>query len=455
MGQRGFIIFINFITFITFITYLHYLLTICYHETVTFMNARPKSKKHAILLTSYPPKDTLYGKGVGGLASFAKNTVISMNTWTDFTVLAEYFNQPEKYEEENNFIDRCWKRDSFSLFPSIISNLKKNRDTSDKLLVEFEFSIYGGWLISGFFPAILLASKLFGYDITLVLHQVVRNFADLAPHLGIQKGGLKNRIVAFLMNLYYKVLCWPASSIVVLDQIHKDRLRSIISQKDIHAIPHGVDTRVEPARPPKKRSNRKPFTVMSFGFLTWYKGSDWLVDMFAEFGKKHPKQKDFKLVLAGGESPTQKDSPHYQEFYKKLQKKAAKLPSTISIAGFVPEEEIKTHFEQADLVVLPYRVLMSSSGPLSLAISYNRPFVLSDKLLFYTRTADFTKALKKLKLTPQDIIHTHDYKDFFSLVRKAKEDGPYYKKLTKLSGMLRESRSWEKLGKMYQDVLFP
>lgn len=422
------------------------------------MNTKPASKKHAVLLTSYPPKDTLYGKGVGGLASFAKNTVISMENWTNFTVLAEYFEQPETYNEDENFINRCWKRDSFSLFPSIIKSLNRNKHKTATLLVEFEFSIYGGWLISGFFPIILFAAKIMKYDISLVLHQVVRNFSDLAPHMGIKKGSLKNRVVAILMELYYKVLCWPASRVIVLDQIHKDRLRNMIGNKEIHAIPHGVDTRVTPAassKQPFHNSPNRPFTIMSFGFLTWYKSSDWLIDIFSEFAQKHPGQKDFKLVLAGGESPTQKDSPHYQEFYKKLQNKAAEYPDTISIAGFVPEEEIQKHFEHADLVVLPYRVLMSSSGPLSLAISYRRPFILSDKLIFYTRTKDFREALAELDLTQQDIIHPHQYKDFFAKVRAIKQDRAMYEKLSCLSNILRESRSWEKLGGKYQEVIFP
>jgi glycosyltransferase involved in cell wall biosynthesis len=425
---------------------------------VISMSATSDQKQHAVILTSYPPKDTLYGKGVGGLASFAKNTVISMERDTNFTILAEYFDQPEAYHEDDNFINRCWKRDSFSLFPAIIKSLNKNKHKTATLLVEFEFSIYGGWLISGFFPIILFAAKFMKYDITLVLHQVVRNFSDLAPHLGIKKGSLKNRIVAFLMKLYYKVLCWPSRRIIVLDQIHKDRLRKIIGHKEIHAIPHGVDTRVTPAKASKRPSSNspnKPFTIMSFGFLTWYKGSDWLIDMFSEFARKHPGQKDFKLVLAGGESPTQKDSPHYQEFYKNLQNKAAQYPDTISIAGFVPEEEIPMHFEQADLVVLPYRVLMSSSGPLSLAISYRRPFILSDKLIFYTRTEDFLEALAKLDLTPQDIIHPHRYKEFFSKIRSIKQDHVMYDTLSRLSNVLRESRSWEKLGEKYQAVIFP
>lgn len=422
------------------------------------MNTEPASKKHAVLLTSYPPKDTLYGKGVGGLASFAKNTVISMDRWVNFTVLAEYFDQPETYHEDENFINRCWKRDSFSLFPAIIKSLNKNKDNTATLLVEFEFSIYGGWLISGFFPIILFAAKFMKYDISLVLHQVVRNFSDLAPHVGIKKGSLKNWIVAILMELYYKVLSWPASRVIVLDQIHKDRLRNMIGNKEIHTIPHGVDTRATPiasSRQPSLNSPSTPFTIMSFGFLNWYKGSDWLVDVFSEFTRKHPGQKDFKLVLAGGESPTQKDSPHYRMFYKNLRKKAAQYPNTISITGFVPEEKIREHFEHADLIVLPYRVLMSSSGPLSLAISYRRPFILSDKLIFYTRTDDFRKALAELDLTPQDITHPHRYKKFFSKIRSIKEDRTMYNKLSRLSDTLRESRSWEKLGEKYHEVIFP
>ena len=52
----------------------------------------------------------------------------------------------------------------------------------------------------------------------------------------------------------------------------------------------------------------------------------------------------------------------------------------ISMTGFVPEENISNYYSVADLCMIPYREFISSSGPLSLALSYQRPVILSKEL---------------------------------------------------------------------------
>ena len=120
---------------------------------------------------------------------------------------------------------------------------------------------------------------------------------------------------------------------------------------------------------------------MSFGYLSHYKGTDLLVKAFHKPLKINGKK--VKLILAGGESPTQGQKYHYQHFYKNLYQSISDNENIIH-TGFVPQEKIKHVFSSSDLVIFPYRAFMSASGPISLALSFNKPIIVSNQLENYS-----------------------------------------------------------------------
>jgi len=60
--------------------------------------------------------------------------------------------------------------------------------------------------------------------------------------------------------------------------------------------------------------------------------------------------------------------------------------------GFLDEKDLPVYFGAADLVVLPYRTFMSSSGPLSLAQAMGKPFILSEEAARVLKTQDFKES---------------------------------------------------------------
>src|SRR3989344_2458461 len=186
----------------------------------------------------------------------------------------------------------------------------------------------------------------------------------------------------------------------------------------------------------KKRAARKllgiedEIIILYFGYLTWYKGVDFLIRTF--IGKKRLNGKKIKLIIAGGPSFTQEKKPHYKKFITTIQNMMKKAPSNVKFTGFVEEKDIPLYFSASDLVVLPYRAFISSSGPLSFALAFNKPFLLSEALGDILHSRDIEESIKKIRL---------------SLERRQ------YKKLKELSTLLANKRSFKKLAASYDKVL--
>ncbi|PIS14576.1 hypothetical protein COT64_01855 [Candidatus Shapirobacteria bacterium CG09_land_8_20_14_0_10_39_12] len=340
------------------------------------------NKESLLVISSYPLKGMVYGNGVGGVASFAKNNLIPLSEERKIVVLAEILTKPEIYEEGNILVCRIWRRN----FPGIYFDLIKAVKKFSKIKhfeVQFEFSLFGELIITGFMPLFLGLLKLSGKNIVIVVHQVLLSLDSLSGHLGWTERTLKQKAFSIILRLYYYLLAINSNKIVVLEPAFKRRLQAIgIKDDKVSVIRLGVDRNLIATK--KEIAMRElgieknEFVILVFGFLAWYKGSDLIAEAFTKLIQKYPSKK-IKLILAGGESLTQKQKPHYQKYVKNLYSLAAKN-SRITITGFVPEQKLKKYFGAADLVVLPYRAFMSSSAVLSLTLSFGKPLIISEEL---------------------------------------------------------------------------
>lgn len=411
-----------------------------------------------LIITSYPLRDSLYSKKVGGLASFAKNLINSIGNY-NFTILAEKINGIESYSEGGNEIERIWERGSISLYPILIRELHNKRHTYKKLMVQFEFGIYGNEYITGLFPLVLIFGKLFGYEIILVQHQVIQNLNELSQHLGITRNSFGTRTKNLLTRLYLKLNALLSDKIVVFDEIHKIKLEQLTHTNKIVVIPHGVEHQniatldIEWPKGLTGGFDQEKFTIMTFGFVAWYKGTDWLTTEFNNYIKTHEESNLYQLLIAGGESPTQKDNPAYKEYYDTFTAGVNKAQGKIFHTGFVDEKDIPFYFMNSDLIILPYRVLMSSSGPLSLAMTYERPFLLSETLKPYTLTEDFQRILDEIGMSRESITFSMDDDSLFERIKSIHSDKQLYDKMVLLSKKLKEERSWARIGDQYEKLL--
>jgi glycosyltransferase involved in cell wall biosynthesis len=176
-----------------------------------------------------------------------------------------------------------------------------------------------------------------------------------------------------------KMISFLSTSIIVHEEKFKEILKSEYNcpAQKVRIIPHGIEATndligKDQAKEILGLSGRK--IVLFFGYITGYKNVELLVE-----SSSFLKTSDLFIVIAGGPHPRLKDDPSYQRYLSGLQKKAFMISKDrFLFRGFVPENEVSLYFSAADLVVFPYKVVMSSSGPFQLSVSYKKPILVSD-----------------------------------------------------------------------------
>ncbi len=406
-------------------------------------------KKNLLVISSYPQKGTTHNAKIVGVASYAKNTISALPKDTKILVLAEKLDNVNSYKDSKNVsVKRIWKRKSLFSYLNLLWEISKRKEKN--ILFEFELSMFGGMFSLALLPLFLIALSILGKKTTLVFHQVITDAKEINGHLNLPKMGLKTSLMTIMLWLFYFCVSNCVSKIIVFEEILKTRLSALTNSKKITVIPHGVEEfknhKKEEDIRAKLGIKNTDFVILCFGFLAWYKGTDWIVDAFSK-----TRRKNLKLVIAGGPNPNHKDKAYYQKYIKSIEEKCKK--NNISLTGFVAEEEIPAYLKACDLAVFPYRTLMSSSGPLSMALSFDKPFIVSNKLNEIFETKDVKEILKDSKLDKEKIIFKTE-KDLFAKIKAISADREFEQKLIELSSILRRERSWKKIGKKYYEEIF-
>lgn len=418
-------------------------------------------EKNLLVITSYPPKSEVHGKGVVGIASYAKNTLTSLfkqDKNLKISVLAEKLKKNEfhEYADDGISVARVWKRGSFLTFPILLKESLKRENNSQKILIEFELSMFGGIFTLLPFPFFLFILKILGKKTHIVLHQVVMNMDEIGPHLNITQKSLKASLYSYGMKFFYKLLILLSHEIIVFEEKLKDDLQKIGKNSKIAVIPHGVEVNQSTLSQSKARKElnipESSFVIVVFGFLAWYKGSDFIVQTIADLKKSESKLKNIHLIMAGGPNPNHMSKDFYVEYIQSIEKTAKE--NGITITGFVDETKINQYYQASDLIILPYRTFMSSSGPLSLAFTYNKPVIFSEPLRPYFKSVDINDALNQSRITEDDLIFKLTPESLSSLLKSVTEHKEVLDKLTHFSTLIGKKRSWNMIAKLYYEKLF-
>lgn len=418
-------------------------------------------EKNLLVITSYPPKSEVHGKGVVGIASYAKNTLTSLfkqDKNLKISVLAEKLKRDElhEYYDDGISVARVWKRGSFLTFPILLKEALKRKNNSQKILIEFELSMFGGIFTLLPFPFFLFILKILGKKTHIVLHQVVMNMDEIGPHLNITQKSLKASLYSYCMKFFYKLLILLSHEIIVFEEKLKDDLQKIGKNSKIAVIPHGVEANQSTLSQSKARKElsipESSFVIVVFGFLAWYKGSDFIVKTIADLKKSESKFKNIRLIMAGGPNPNHLSKDFYVQYIQSIEKTAKE--NGITITGFVEETKINQYYAASDLIILPYRTFMSSSGPLSLAFTYNKPVIFSESLRPYFKSGDIKSGLTQSRLTEDDLIFKLTPESLSSLLQSITEHKEILDKLTRFSTLIEKRRSWNMIAKLYYEKLF-
>lgn len=372
--------------------------------------------------------------------SIARYTNLLINSFSKnqkFVIFSENKENENSYEaSENILVVPSYKFNSFGFFSQVLKKVIEFNEIKD-YLIQFEFSIFGGKKVIPSFLLALLGLKVLGKNTSITLHQVATNLNELSGHLGLQKNSIKTRFLNLLLNIFYRVVGILSNKIIVHDKLLKSRLSEFVESNKIEVIPHAIgDENVKKITPKmvsiaKKQFgfSRKDKIIAVYGYRSWYKGTDWIIKTIKELSDTNPKL-NLKLLVAGGVSPTLKDTASYKKFDRKLKNVIKKANGSVKITGFISEKDVWKVFAASDLVVFPYRTRMSASGAFALTLAYKKPFLVSNhfaigseinlsKNIFELNTFSFKKALSKLtNINTEELV---------------------------------ENRSWESVSKLYLD----
>jgi glycosyltransferase involved in cell wall biosynthesis len=421
-----------------------------------------KKTPKLLVIASYPPKGEKHSKAIVGGAMYAKNTLEAVmqsakrnHTEPEITVLAETFSgKLESYSEDGANVKRFWKRNTISAYSSLLHKIWTQHKNTKTVVIEFEFAMFGDRFSLMPLPLFVLLLRLTGKRVIFVFHQVVDSLGDMGGHLNLKQSGPKITLLNLFLQTLYRTLLLTASEAIVFEQILKDRLARLGNTRKIAVIPFGTEklssnvTKSEARR--KLHLPEDAFIVFTFGFIAWYKGSDWLVDILAKDQSLMTKD-NIKVIIGGGGNPNHLNKPYYVRYINQVKKTAEE--TGITVTDFIPEDDMPLYFQAADLVLLPYRTLMSSSGPLSLAFSFGKPFLISEALGPMFLTADMHEALETSGLQKKDV--TFPLNDSFpERLTALSKDEKRLKQLAELSRLIAEKRSWDEIGEMYYEIFF-
>jgi len=329
-----------------------------------------------------------------------------------------------------------------------------------KILVQFEFSLFGKELITFLLPFLFLWQKFLGKKVYLMLHQVVLDLSILAGQVQLPAHSLKTKFFNLALKVFYQLFAFSSKQVLVHDQFLAKQLSSLLPANKITIIPHGING-YQSYSAKQKALIRKSFNLkttdqvlLAYGYHSWYKGTDFLVKNFLRLKKEGKIGENCKLLLAGDVAPTQKNQMHLRQYYADLSTLIKNHPQEIIHTGFVPEEKVAAIFAIADLLVFPYRACMSSSGALALAMQYRKTFICSDFFLQNLLTPDLQKLSEKLEINFHEMSFKLNYAAFAQVLQsnlQAVASGQ--QKMSSFAREVAKKRDWSLVAEQYLQTI--
>jgi glycosyltransferase involved in cell wall biosynthesis len=446
-----------------------------------------KKLKQLLVISSYPPKGVIHHSSVIGGASYTKNTlhalvdeIKSRKETPRITVLAEkdsqFFAERNTVESKRSrkiskpstplhsaqsiyfdhgiTVKRIWRPNSVWTFPVLLKEILLHHRRTTDIFIGFEITMFGTNALSllPFLP-FMLVLKLLRKRTTIVFHQVFGDMNAVAGHMN-RKPGIATKLMNLQMKLFYTMLLPLIHKAIVFDDLLARRLSGFGGQHKIQVIPHAVEAIPEALAKEQARKKlgiaNSEFVLLAFGFLAWYKGSDWLVNVWKGTKVLRYKGAEVRLILAGGANPNRIRLGFYRDYLANIT--AAAKQHSVQVTGFVPQEQMAAYFAAANIIVFPYRTVFAASGPLSLAFSFGKPVLLSKNMEELLMTADIKNELAAANLQPDALTFTLT-NSFPNRIEKIKSDKQLMRQFTMFSRKMKKVRSWQHIRKQYYDLL--
>lgn len=357
-----------------------------------------------------------------GVATYTQDTLraISETTKKKFVVLVQSeYDRPMELDPQNKNILIVPAFDAgLRMFAQLFKWVTTFNQVS-LIHIHSEFYTSGHPLQMALVVPFVAALKLAGKQVYFTAHNVVNDFSFIANHLGKKRTDVSLKILEKLTPWYYAALGLSVTKLIVLDESVAQKISRFMQKSKLVVSPHWIHPQKTEVRGRQRLRQKYGFTakeyvLVCYGFMTNYKGIDWLIEAVEYLQEQHPDQ-TIKLVLAGGKAPSQEGKAHYERFYTQLAQRVAKSTQMV-LTGFIPEKQVKNYFSLADIVVLPYRGILGASGSWAQAMAHGKPFLLSEELSPYLTSADAVRLMDQHGLAKKDLVFRRHKKQFASLV---------------------------------------
>jgi glycosyltransferase involved in cell wall biosynthesis len=252
----------------------------------------------------------------------------------------------------------------------------------DILHVQHELFAYGGIASAALLIAALRRARTARRPIVTTIHGVIP-LDRITPEF-VRLNGVAGpaRLVRFVWRNMLRAAAQLSDAVIV----HGKHLRTLLANQygvttRLEVIPIGIDPKppLDAAAARARLGVSGSPVVLFFGFLSSYKGIDYLADEMAQLRKRAPGA----VVVIAGDVPRR-----LRERTNDLSDAVARLQRepNVRMLGFIEEERVDDVFAAADVVVLPYRVVMAASGPMSIALAHRRPVLVSSEFRDYRDT---------------------------------------------------------------------
>jgi|GEM_PF-4327999 len=356
---------------------------------------------NVIVISPFCPKDR---KSVefSALATYTKKLLQLLPSENIYKVLSQ--NSINSYSYKNVEVLPTWSRNNVFFVFQII----KQAFSVKSKAVFLEHEVYAFGKNQYVFPyltiLLILLLKIIGKKVVVSVHGVVP--LKMLNSNFIKDSGVVN--LSFLIKLgmfvMYYFTCLFASQVLVHNKKLKEYLVKdyMVSSKKIHVIPHPLYNFSKPqkiSKQFKKLTKGYKYIFLYFGFLSMYKSLNILIDGFklAKLNKKPTC-----LLIAGGVPKRLRNEGKYLKYIKKY-KDSTKNFDIFWDTRFIKDSELKTYFTKSSCLIIPYKYLVSASGPLTLAVNSALPVlassafkgIIAKDLIFGKTSTELARAVEK------------------------------------------------------------
>jgi glycosyltransferase involved in cell wall biosynthesis len=315
-----------------------------------------KRNPEIMFLSTYPPRAC-------GIATFTQDLVGALSkTGKIKTGIVAVNDNDYDYPPE---VQMTLKQYSPESYPETAEKI--NSSSSDLLMIEHEFGIYGGECGE----YILKFAEALKKPYCVTLHTV------LPKPLKKQE-----TIIRQLAAGCQKLVTMSSSSVHLLENIYG------VPKEKISVIPHGVpELPMEDRESLKKQENLEGrFVVSTFGLLSPGKGLEYGIEAIARIAKQHP---EIVYLILGQTHPgiKKRNGEKYRESLEKLVQKYGISKHVLFVNKYLTKQEIIRYLCMSDVYMTPYLGKdQAVSGTLAYAAGYgcaivSTPYPYAEEML--------------------------------------------------------------------------